>query len=205
MINYPSAADIAEMKARGYDPSTLESLEEDRKRGERAEVLCRQIEGAFAGVTLGLGVGLMEGQGLDDYEDEKTRAMYREQDEKDDWQRIPVENLNRCRSSLSFFDCFGMRFHLPAFMIADLRRESLSGVEFFLYHKPWGGQFALLSEAQRTVVRAFLVHIAEDPGSSYERADILKALDGYWASTIPEKPIILRSPSSTVQPSVPEG
>ena len=70
MRNYPSAADIAEMKERGYDPSTLKRLEEDRKRGERAEALCQQIEEAFAGVTLGKGVGLMEACGIDDYEDE---------------------------------------------------------------------------------------------------------------------------------------
>ena len=51
MKNYPSAADIAEMKARCYDPSAMEKLEDDQKRGERAEALCRQIEEAFAGVT----------------------------------------------------------------------------------------------------------------------------------------------------------
>ena len=137
----------------------------------------------------------MEAQGLDDYEDEATRATYREKDEKEDWRRLPVEELCSCHSSLSFFDCFGMRFHLPAFMIAELRREFDLGMEFSLYHAPWRGQFSLLSKAQRTVVRSFLRHIAEDPGFSYERADILKALDGYWASTAREEPIIPPPPS----------
>jgi hypothetical protein len=77
------------------------------------------IREAFHGVTLGNGIGLLEGQGLDDYEDEATRKAYRERDEKHDWERIPVEALNRCQSSLSFFDAEGMRFHLPAFIRLD--------------------------------------------------------------------------------------
>jgi hypothetical protein len=45
------------------------------------------IREAFHGVTLGKGIGLLEGQGLDDYEDEATRKAYRERDEKHDWER----------------------------------------------------------------------------------------------------------------------
>jgi hypothetical protein len=72
--------------------------------------LCRLIREAFAGVKLGGGVGLQQAQGFDDHEDEKTCARYRANDEKEDWSHIPAEELNRCNSSLCFFDAEGMRF-----------------------------------------------------------------------------------------------
>ena len=78
------------------------------------------IRAAFHGATLGNGIGLLQGQALDDYRDEATQKAYRERDEEDDWERIPFQALNRCNTSLSFFDAEGMRFHLPAFMIAEL-------------------------------------------------------------------------------------
>ena len=48
----------------------------------RKQNLIRQIEAAFDGVVLGSGIGLREGQGLDDYADDKTLSAYRELDEK---------------------------------------------------------------------------------------------------------------------------
>lgn len=74
------------------------------------ESLCEKIREAFAGVKLGNGVGLHEAQGLDDYEDPGTCASYRANDEKEDWGRIPAEEMNHCCSSLSFFDAEGMRY-----------------------------------------------------------------------------------------------
>ena len=144
--------------------------------------LCSLIREAFAGVKLGDGVGLQQAQGLDDYEDDATCARYRENDEKDDWSRIPVGELNRCNSSLSFFDAEGMRFHLPAYLIADLQGAYKFGMAFCLTHLSdlRTSQFALLSEPQRSAVRAFLLHIAEDPGYEFERPHIIRALEDYW-------------------------
>ena len=79
-----------------------------------------QIRDAFAGVTLGNGVGLREANGLDDYADSRTLAAYRSQDEKLDWSAISAADLDDCASSLGFFDADGMRFHLPAYLVADL-------------------------------------------------------------------------------------
>src|SRR4051812_12445181 len=110
-MKYPSPADVAEMRARGYDPSTIAEAEQQSKRWESAQQVARAIEAAFAGVALGGGVGLQEAQGLDDYADDETCAAYRANDEKDNWHRISTEALNRCHSSLSFFDAEGMRFH----------------------------------------------------------------------------------------------
>lgn len=97
-----------------------------RARSQRSpadQQVCQAIESAFAGVTLGNGIGLQEAQGLDDYADEATCAAYRATDEKDDWHRLSTETLNRCSSSLSFFDPEGMRFHLPAFLLTEFHDD----------------------------------------------------------------------------------
>jgi hypothetical protein len=57
---------------------------------ERVAYLARD---AFRGVTLGSGIGLLQGQGLDDYADAQTLAQYRAKDEKLDWTRIGVTEL----------------------------------------------------------------------------------------------------------------
>ena len=146
------------------------------------ESLCQTIREAFAGVTLGGGVGLQHAQGIDDYEPAATCAHFRANDEKDDWSRIPVEELNRCNSSLSFFDAEGMRFHLPAFLIADLQGLYRFGMAFSLTHlSDYSiGQFALLTPQQRMAVRAFLLQIAEAEDYEFERPQILRALNDYW-------------------------
>ena len=145
------------------------------------EALCKTIRDAFAEVKLGKGIGLQEAQGLDDYDDDATRARYRASDEKEDWARISVGDLNRCNSSLSFFDADGMRFHLPAYLIADLHGTYNFGMAFCLTHPhDYDHYFGLLSPAQRQAVRAFLLHILSDPNYEFERPNILLALEDYW-------------------------
>ena len=181
-MKYPSPADIAEMKARGYDSTTIAEAEQQSKRRAAAQEVCRAIEAAFAGVTLGGGVSLQEAQGLDDYADAETRAAYRANDEKDDWHRIPAEALNHCNSSLSFFDAEGMRFHLPAYLLADLRGDYGCGMAFCLTHlsEHSYSYFTLLSPEQRAAVRAFLLHIADDPEYEFDHPHIVRALNEYW-------------------------
>lgn len=149
------------------------------------DALCDRIREAFAGVKLGNGIGLQQAQGLDDYEDEQTCARYRASDEKEDWSRIPAEELNRCNSSLCFFDAEGMRFHLPAYLIADLQGLYRFSVAFSLtqlndYLK---SRFVLFSPAQRGAVRAYLLHMLDDPEYEFERPHVLRALDEYWTDS----------------------
>ena len=180
-MKYPSPADIAKMKSRGYDSATIAGAERQSKRWPLAQQVCQAIETAFSGVTLGNGVGLTETQGLDDYADAVTLAGYRANDEKDDWHRIPVEALNQCNSSLSFFDAEGMRFHLPAYLLADLHGDYGFGITFRLTNLSDHclTQFALLSPAQRAAVRAFLLHRLGDPDEEFYRLDITRALNVY--------------------------
>ncbi|RYD49965.1 MAG: hypothetical protein EOP83_24555 [Verrucomicrobiaceae bacterium] len=142
-----------------------------------------EIRVAFKGVTLGNGVGLLEAQGLDDHEDAATCARYRDKDEKEDWEKISSEALNSCYSSLSFFDAEGMRFHLPAYLIADLKGEYRIGMEISLTHLFDRSQFDLLTADQRMAVRRYLLHLETDPHSSYHHADIGAALEYYWTET----------------------
>jgi hypothetical protein len=187
-MQYPSPADIAEMKARGFDSATIAEAEQQSQRWVSAQQVCHVIEAAFAGVTLCRGIGLQEAQGLDDYADAATCASYRADDKKDDWHRITPEALNRCNSSLSFFDAEGMRFHLPAYLLADLHGDYHFGMAFCLTHLGDRNisQFALLSPEQRAAVRAFLLHIADEPDYEFERPHIVCALNEYWSDASSE-------------------
>lgn len=91
------------------------------------EELVQEIKIAFKNVVLDDGVGLWEGQGIDDYADHKTMLELRKKDEtyRNNWDEIPYEDLNRCESSLSFFDAKGMRFHLPKFLIFETLEEEI--------------------------------------------------------------------------------
>ncbi len=104
------------------------------KRTTKAEKLCLQVRNAFGEIKLGAGVGLHEGQAIDDYETDEARRQKRKKDETEAWEHIKSKHLNACYSSLSFFDPLGMRFHLPAFIIADLNDKFNMGMEFTLTH-----------------------------------------------------------------------
>ena len=181
-MKYPSPQDIEDMRARGYDRSVLEEAVELSKRWGLKEQLKERIRNAFAGVTLGEGVGLREAQGLDDYASEEKCAEYRASDQKIDWQALRSEDLNECNSSLSFFDAKGMRFHLPAYLLADLEGTYGFGMAYELTQSSsLNGQFALLSEEQRAAVRAYLRFIEHEPEYEFDREHIQAALKGPWA------------------------
>ncbi len=147
-----------------------------------SSTLITEISAAFAGVRLGGGVGLLEAQGLDDYASAEERKVLRERDEKEDWTTLSAEALNHANSSLSFFDAEGMRFHLPAYLIADLRGDYRFGVVFALCQASvHDEQFVLLNASQRTAVRHYLELMARDPNYEFERPEIERCLLGYWS------------------------
>jgi hypothetical protein len=151
---------------------------------DEERILVELIRNAFRGVTLGKGVGLLQGQGLDDYADAKTLADYRAQDEQEDWSRLPVEKLNSCSSSLSFFDAEGMRFHLPAYLVADLEGTLTQDVIFHLTYTDHDAmsRFEMLSADQREAVRRFILLRFDVAGNSFTAPLLEAALDGYWRS-----------------------
>ena len=173
--------DIEAMRVDGFESSTIEQAEARLARQTRADFVCEQIRVAFAGAKLGNGIGLWQAQGLDDYEDAETCARYRADDEKEDWARLSSETLQRCYSSLSFFDADGMRFHLPAFLIHDLTEGDSSAVFHLTDLGEYGlAKFASLSRGQRLAVRAYLLHMLHDPECRFDHPNIERALKEYW-------------------------
>lgn len=175
-MRYPSLADIAEMKACGYDPDTLERARENHQRGLVAREICTEIRAAFKGVTLGNGVGLSQARALDDHVDFATSLSYRENDEKDEWERIPTDVLDRYRGSLLFCDAEGIRFHLPAYLIAGLEGEEGYGMALELTLLG-DSRLALLNREQRVIVRKYLLHLVSDPNYFFDHDAIRNELE----------------------------
>ncbi|MBX3442544.1 MAG: hypothetical protein KF774_09050 [Planctomyces sp.] len=143
------------------------------------------VRRAFQGVALGEGRGLREADGLDDYADARTLAAYRAQDEKRDWSAIPAADLNRHCCGLSFFDAEGMRFHLPAYLIAELEDQlDTASIVFHLTCMAGGtdSRFDALSAAQRDAVRQFLLMVLSDPHQKFEHPMIEESLRTRWTA-----------------------
>ena len=180
----------------------MEEIREDRKRwraGElsnepkshmeqgysaRIDSLCRMIDEAFDGVILGEGIGLWEAQGLDDDDEEETCAKYRAKDEKEDWRKITDDDLNACSSSPSFFDAAGFRFHLAAFMQAELHEALAMKFYYSLISFKWlkYEPYLFLNPKQRMAVREFLLFQIEDGAGGSDRPAIELALTEYWTA-----------------------
>jgi hypothetical protein len=145
--------------------------------------LISEIQDAFRDVVLEDGIGLSEADAIDSYMDSVSRAACRTKDEKKNWNKISSELLNQYYNSLSFFDAKGMRFHLPAFMIAEINGEYRFGMSFPLAHLSdySKSQFVLLTEKQKQVVKQFLNYIFESPDYEFERHEILRAIESYWS------------------------
>lgn len=145
--------------------------------------LIELISRAFDDVLLGEGIGLYQAQAIDDYKSKEEELVLRASDEKLNWKSISSLDLNKCNSSLSFFDAEGMRFHLPAFLISDLKGDYGFGMEFCLTHlsEYSQSQFSLLNNLQREAVRSFLNFYISDPDCGFFRIDIANALLGFWS------------------------
>ncbi len=83
--------------------------------------LIGKIYAAFTGVTLEDGIGIWEGLALDDrLEHTAAYKRLKSKDERLDWQKIPVIDLYKCSSSISFHDAKGMRFNLGLYLLFAL-------------------------------------------------------------------------------------
>jgi hypothetical protein len=87
--------------------------------------LITKIRTAFKDIKLEDGIGLWEGQGIDDYADEEEILKLRSKDERNNWDNISYEDIAYASSSLSFFDAKGMRFCLPKFLIFNLLSDEI--------------------------------------------------------------------------------
>lgn len=146
-----------------------------------------EIRAAFLGVILGGGTGLQEANGLDDREDVETLANLRATDEKEEWERIPASILNHCFCSPAFLNAEGMRFYLPAFLVAELRGEY--HMDFWTYLTgldDWKkAKFALLNAAQKRATCRFLTHLRDELSDLDQQQDIDLALEEFWMTSPP--------------------
>ncbi|WP_299487707.1 DUF6714 family protein [Acaryochloris sp. IP29b_bin.137] len=147
------------------------------------DIVANNIKSAFAGVTLGAGIGLWEAQAIDDYKTQEVQRRNREKDEKEEWHRLNCDDLQRCHSSLSFFDAEGMRFHLPAYIVASLENK----VDDPLFHLTQLDDYAkskltTLNPLQRQAIVMYLEWCLEQEEYAFDHPTIRMALREYWTT-----------------------
>ena len=152
-------------------------MELDKKK------IIETIKKSFEQVNLEDGIGLLEANAMDNYDSIGEIKKYREKDEKEFWDRIPVNRLNDCYYSLSYFDAKGLKFHLPAFMIATLKNNEyrfdlvcklINLSEYSL------SQFKLLSKNQKNAVKLFLEYM-KDENYQLDKEEIEKSINKFWS------------------------
>lgn len=171
--------DIDDLRDHTRDQSLIDAYSAWVNRGDELDSLIHQIEHAFAGLTLGDGIGLLEANGLDDYAGEEELAELRSRDEHTDWRRIDVETLNRCYAAPTFMDARGFIFHLPAFLVAELNDNFSYGFIDRLYDpQPHpSGWIELLKAEQRAALAAVLAMVVEHPDYLDHADEITIAID----------------------------
>jgi len=177
-----TADDIDELRDNPRHEALLGAYERWITHTGELDPLIQQIEGAFAGQTLGNGLGLLEANGIDEYASAEERAELRSRDETQDWRWIQAETLNECYCSPTYFDAQGFVFHLPAFLIADLKDEYEYGFIDLLIdrlfdadpdRRDWRG---MLTPAQRDAIVAALRLVIDHPEFQNRSGDIELAI-----------------------------
>jgi hypothetical protein len=82
-----------------------------------------QIVRAFAGVQRGDGISWREAEEIDNYESDEVRARARALDTDQYWSEVNPQLFDQLPSAVSYLDQEGLRYYLPAFMTADVRRK----------------------------------------------------------------------------------
>ena len=179
--SFPGAASTsADPAARFHGPLQDFNDSFNHMHRTRQEVI-DEIRNAFRRVRLGDGVGLYEGGALDDWADDATCRAARIRDERELWEAIPKERLVTHHDAICFLDAEGMRFHLPAFMIAELNGAQVSCIFHLTELSDWArGKLALLNPQQRQAVREFLLFVLDEQDYWHHRKQIKKSLSEYW-------------------------
>ncbi|MES9862383.1 MAG: DUF6714 family protein [Candidatus Thiodiazotropha sp. LLP2] len=88
------------------------------------------IESAFENVTLDNGISIREAKAIDSHSGIEIIRKEREKDERDNWSKIPYENIIKYPSVFAFMDEKGLLFHLPAYMIFTLTQKNSKAIGF---------------------------------------------------------------------------
>ncbi|MFO0976856.1 MAG: DUF6714 family protein [Planctomycetaceae bacterium] len=162
----------------------------DASMKDEAAALIGQLEQAFRGVKLGHGVGLYEALEIDSYSRDEVREKARERDEKDDWTRLGPDELRGSLTAMGYFDPEGMRFHLPAYLRAEIISPFIDDLLVALLMVRLGGEecrLSLLSHRQRKVVRECLVYIMHQYTDSPEDCPMCQAIQERWVQYLDQQ------------------
>ena len=124
--------------------------------------LVGRIRAAFAGVDVGEDTTLyLSGAAEDSYQPEAYQAHLRAHEERQDWQRIPPAVLFCAHDCLCYLQAEGVRFLLPAYMVADLQYPAAHwsqdfGLNYALFSTWSGEKLEQLNEAQRACVTDYV-------------------------------------------------
>jgi hypothetical protein len=136
---------------------------------KQEEWLIAYIDAAFDGVTLEDGKDIYEAQSDDDYGNPDELALS-DVAERENWRLVPHEDLHRRFWGVTFLDTKGLRFYMPAIMLAILEPNGLHSalMPWFLTRLRTGDAFPecdpplskLLTNTQKAAVVRFLKLLA---------------------------------------------
>lgn len=140
------------------------------------------VEQAFENVTLEDGMGLRQAYLHDPGNAALESFRPKSIDERLDWTRIKIPELNSYEAALCYFDPKGMKFHLPAFMKAAL--NDLLDFDLVTYlisdDVTVDDQYSPLTVAQRHAVHQFLELCRLDCGMPELEVSVEHALSRRW-------------------------
>lgn len=143
--------------------------------------LIKMIEDAFDGVEQPQDVTLYVAEAIDEYryndlDEERKKDFFGR------WQDIPLKHIEECQAALSYVTPIGMRFYLPAYMIAELNeRRVTSHALSTLDHCPNNiERFSLFNKEQLRVCALFVKFYADDKSKLFNADWAQKKLDRYW-------------------------
>lgn len=155
--------------------------------GEAARVE-RVICEAFAGVSLGDGVGMREADAMSkDYLLQREDLVAeRAMDERVSWERMDLADVWRyCDFGWFAFDERGRVFHLPAMMRAVLHDEEDEHYDFLMLRLGEPNDlrdelWVALNRAQRLAVREFMVWAVGRQVFDFDRESYERGLEEFW-------------------------
>lgn len=161
------------------------------RRALPAEPVIQALSQAFEGVVLGDGVALLEGDAMDNpmLSPEECKE-YRSQSEHNDWKKIEPDDLREYENAFSFMDAEGMRFNLPAYLIADLKEPDflccvgycVTDIDLLKEGTYARERFSLLNREQKDAVAMYIEYLL-DKGTFLGDSGIAGVqliLEEYW-------------------------
>lgn len=156
------------------------------------EWLANYIESAFVGVTLGDGIDIYAAESLDQYGNAEEDRLSLSA-ERNDWRRVPHEDLFPRSWAVTFLDPLGFRFYAPAIMTALLRTHDpgeclcssfLANLQITKEGLIKGVQFNdLFSLRQRAAIVRFLKYLVHNTGPCGDTSEAARRLKQIQART----------------------